>query len=159
MQEGYQKGPEDRQDLRPHAPHLAGVLKVALLTQNLHLCALGILMRQDHLKGAADFPSDDGCHDPSGPIPTLDPPGGFAKPPPPGILQGFALAQDSPLGLTFLHGHGKARPQHSKTKSPSALSRFLNRYSWPTRALIRLARKEAQEALDRARVSEAKRLS
>jgi hypothetical protein len=55
------------------------------------------------------------------------------------------------LLLLLLHGHGKARPQHSKTMSPSALSRFLNRYPWPTRALIRLVRKEAQEALDRAR--------
>jgi hypothetical protein len=51
----------------------------------------------------------------------------------------------------LLTGHGKARPQQGKTKSPSALSRFLNRYPWPTRALIRLVRKEAQEALDRAR--------
>jgi len=51
----------------------------------------------------------------------------------------------------LLTGHGKARPQHSKTKSPSALSRFLNHYPWPTRALIRLARQEAQEALHRAR--------
>jgi len=53
----------------------------------------------------------------------------------------------------LLTGHGKARPQHSRTKSPSclrksvcptgkatALSRFLHRYPWPTRALIRLAR-------------------
>ncbi|BDG18893.1 hypothetical protein TthSNM11_10960 [Thermus thermophilus] len=55
------------------------------------------------------------------------------------------------LLFLFLTGHGKARPQHSKTKSPSALSRFLNRYPWPTRALIRLARKEAEKALDRAR--------
>jgi hypothetical protein len=55
------------------------------------------------------------------------------------------------LLFLFLTGHGKARPQHGKTKSPSALSRFLNRYPWPTRALIRLVRKEAQEALDRAR--------
>ncbi len=51
----------------------------------------------------------------------------------------------------LLTGHGKARPQHSKTKSPSALSRFLNHYPWPTRTLIRLARQEAQEALHRAR--------
>ncbi|GAA6744251.1 transposase [Thermus antranikianii] len=64
----------------------------------------------------------------------------------------------------LLTGHGKARPQHSRTKSPSclrksvcptgkatALSRFLNHYPWPTRALIRLARQEAQEALHRAR--------
>ncbi|HEU4742463.1 MAG TPA: transposase [Meiothermus sp.] len=55
------------------------------------------------------------------------------------------------LLLLFFQGHGKARPQHSKTKSPSALSRFLGRYPWPTRALIRLAREKAQEALDRAR--------
>jgi len=55
------------------------------------------------------------------------------------------------LLLLLLQGHGKARPQHSKTQSPSALSRFLNRYPWPTRALIRLVRKEAQEALNRAR--------
>ncbi|BDG19438.1 hypothetical protein TthSNM11_17690 [Thermus thermophilus] len=55
------------------------------------------------------------------------------------------------LLFLFLTGHGKARPQHSKTKSPSALSRFLNRYPWPTRALIRLVREEAQKALDRAR--------
>lgn len=61
--------------------------------------------------------------------------------------------RDSLKALLFLllQGHGKARPQHSKTKSPSAPSRFLNRYPWPTRALIRLARKEAQKALDRAR--------
>ena len=55
------------------------------------------------------------------------------------------------LLFLFLTGHGKARPQHSKTKSPSALSRFLNRYPRPTRALIRLVREEAQKALDRAR--------
>lgn len=55
------------------------------------------------------------------------------------------------LLFLLLTGHGKARPQHSQTKSPSALSRFLNQYPWPTRALIRLARKEAQKALDRAR--------
>ena len=57
------------------------------------------------------------------------------------------------LLFLFLTGHGKARPQHSKTKSPArwfphgkaaALSRFLNRYPWPTRALIRLVREEAQ---------------
>lgn len=66
-------------------------------------------------------------------------------------FKALLLPKIAPLGLTLLHGHGKARPQHSKTKSPSALSRFLNRYPWPTRALIRLVRKEAQEALDRAR--------
>ncbi|WP_439144811.1 hypothetical protein [Thermus caldifontis] len=55
------------------------------------------------------------------------------------------------LLFLLLRGHGKARPQHAGTKSPSALSRFLNRYPWPTRALIRLARKEAEKALDGAR--------
>lgn len=55
------------------------------------------------------------------------------------------------LLLLLLQSHGKARPQHSPTKSPAALSRFLNRYPWPTRALIRLARAEGEKALDRAR--------
>ncbi|AEV17319.1 hypothetical protein TCCBUS3UF1_p220 (plasmid) [Thermus sp. CCB_US3_UF1] len=55
------------------------------------------------------------------------------------------------LLLLLLQGHGKARPQHSQTKSASALSRFFNRYAWPTRTLIRLARREAEKALDRAR--------
>ncbi|MBI5812381.1 MAG: transposase [Meiothermus silvanus] len=55
------------------------------------------------------------------------------------------------LLFLLLRGHGKARPQHSQTQSPSALSRFLNGYSWPTRALIRLSRKEAERALERAR--------
>ncbi len=55
------------------------------------------------------------------------------------------------LLLLLLTGHGKARPQHSKTKSPSTLSRFLNRYPWPTRALLRLTRNKAQEALHQTR--------
>jgi hypothetical protein len=42
----------------------------------------------------------------------------------------------------LLTGHGKARPQQGKTKSPSALPHFLNRYPWPTRALIRLVLRE-----------------
>ena len=40
------------------------------------------------------------------------------------------------LGL-FLEAQGHPLPQHSKTKSASALSRFLNIYSWSTRKLIR----------------------
>ena len=61
--------------------------------------------------------------------------------------------RDSLKALLFLllQGHGKARPQHSQTKSPSALSRFLNSYPWPTRALIRLARQEAEKTLHLAR--------
>lgn len=44
------------------------------------------------------------------------------------------------LGL-FLEAKGYPLPQHSQTKSPSALSRFLNLYDWPTRKIIRTTRK------------------
>lgn len=95
------------------------------------------------MKGAACFTSDDGCHAPSGPVPTLAP---LALLPSPHL-------QKSLKALLLLHRHGKASPRHSKVRSPSALSRLrlLNRHPWPTRAPIRLARKEAQGALDRAR--------
>jgi hypothetical protein len=43
------------------------------------------------------------------------------------------------LGL-FLEAQGYPLPQHSKTKSASALSRFLNIYDWSTRGVIRTAR-------------------
>jgi hypothetical protein len=43
------------------------------------------------------------------------------------------------LGL-FLEAQGRPLPQHSKAKSASALSRFLNIYSWSTRKLIRATR-------------------
>jgi hypothetical protein len=43
------------------------------------------------------------------------------------------------LGL-FLEAQGHPLPQHSKSKSASALSRFLNIYSWSTRKLIRTTR-------------------
>ena len=43
------------------------------------------------------------------------------------------------LGL-FLQAQGHPLPQHSKTKSASALSRFLNVNPWSTRQLIRTAR-------------------
>jgi hypothetical protein len=42
----------------------------------------------------------------------------------------------------FLQARGIALPQHSKHKSASALSRFLNLYRWSTRGLIRLLRKK-----------------
>jgi hypothetical protein len=41
----------------------------------------------------------------------------------------------------FLEARGSALPEHSKYKSPSALSRFLNLYNWSTRTFIRLLRK------------------
>jgi hypothetical protein len=43
------------------------------------------------------------------------------------------------LGL-FLEAQGHPLPQHSKVKSASALSRFLNIYPWSTRKLIRTIR-------------------
>ena len=43
------------------------------------------------------------------------------------------------LGL-FLQGQGHPLPEHSKTKSASALSRFLNINPWSTREMIRLGK-------------------
>ncbi|MBD1907395.1 hypothetical protein NDI37_26640 [Funiculus sociatus GB2-A5] len=43
------------------------------------------------------------------------------------------------LGL-FLEAQGHPLPEHSKTKPASALSRFLNIYSWSTRKLIYITR-------------------
>ncbi|RUT05512.1 hypothetical protein DSM106972_035190 [Dulcicalothrix desertica PCC 7102] len=40
----------------------------------------------------------------------------------------------------FLEAQGYPLPQHSKSKSPSALSRFLNIYNWSTKSVIRTAR-------------------
>jgi hypothetical protein len=46
---------------------------------------------------------------------------------------------ESMLGL-FLEAHGYPLPEHSKSKSASALSRFLNIYNWSTRNVIRTTR-------------------
>lgn len=43
------------------------------------------------------------------------------------------------LGL-FLDAQGHALPAHTSVKSASSLSRFLNRYSWSTRSVIRTVR-------------------
>jgi hypothetical protein len=43
------------------------------------------------------------------------------------------------LGL-FLDAQGHALPAHTLVKSPSSLSRFLNRYTWSTRRVIRTTR-------------------
>jgi len=45
------------------------------------------------------------------------------------------------LGL-FLSAQGHPLPEHSQTKSPSALSRFLNINPWSTRDMIRTVRDE-----------------
>lgn len=47
----------------------------------------------------------------------------------------------------FLQARGMALPEHAKRKSPSALSRFLNLYDWPTRAVIRTLRREVSKML------------
>ncbi len=43
------------------------------------------------------------------------------------------------LGL-FLQAQGYPLPEHSKSKSASALSRFLNVYNWSTKGVIRATR-------------------
>lgn len=56
------------------------------------------------------------------------------------------------LGL-FLEGQGIALLEHCKTKSASALSRFLNEYKWPTRKVIREVRKAVlQQILSQPKV-------
>lgn len=45
------------------------------------------------------------------------------------------------LGL-FLSAQGHPAPEHSLTKSPSALSRFLNINPWSTREMIRIVRNQ-----------------
>jgi hypothetical protein len=50
------------------------------------------------------------------------------------------------LGL-FLEANGRPLPQYSKIKSPSAQSRFLNQYDWPTRAAIRQVRGQILQQL------------
>ena len=46
------------------------------------------------------------------------------------------------LFVLFLGTRGLALPEHAQSKSPSALSRFLNLYDWPTTSVIRGLRKE-----------------
>ena len=50
------------------------------------------------------------------------------------------------LGL-FLQAQGSPLPQSCQAKSPAALSRFLNRYDWPTRTLIRQVRSHLVQTL------------
>jgi len=47
------------------------------------------------------------------------------------------------LMALFLRGDGRPHPRHAIHKSASALGRFLNKYSWNARSLIRYARQEA----------------
>jgi Transposase DDE domain len=50
------------------------------------------------------------------------------------------------MGL-FLDAQGHALPQHTQVKSACSLSRFLNRYSWSTRQVIRTARRAALQQI------------
>jgi hypothetical protein len=52
------------------------------------------------------------------------------------------------MGL-FLGEDGHAVPEHTLVKSPSALSRFFNHYSWSTREVIRVMRQGVREQLTR----------
>ena len=51
------------------------------------------------------------------------------------------------LMALFLRGDGRPHPRHAIHKSASALGRFLNKYSWNARSLIRYARQEALQSL------------
>lgn len=50
------------------------------------------------------------------------------------------------LGL-FWQADGRPLPEYSTIKSPGALSRFLNEYDWPTRAVIRQVRQRVLQQL------------
>jgi hypothetical protein len=94
-------------------------------------------MHRDHLKGAAGFPSDEGAMHTAAQS----------------LLSAILALLPSPTcgipSKPCSSCSSKARPQHSQTKSPSALSRFLNSCPWPTR----LARQEAETTLHLARRS------
>jgi hypothetical protein len=47
----------------------------------------------------------------------------------------------------FLQARGMALPEHAQRKSASALSRFLNLYGWPTRAVIQTLRRHVLQRL------------
>lgn len=47
----------------------------------------------------------------------------------------------------FLKGDGRPHPRYATSKSPGALSRFLNHYHWNARALIRTTRQTALKSL------------
>ncbi len=51
----------------------------------------------------------------------------------------------------FLEALGHPLPQYTQVKSASSLSRFLNRYSWSTRSVIRATRKRIFDQLKQHR--------
>lgn len=57
------------------------------------------------------------------------------------------------LFVLFLGTRGFALPEHANSKSPSAISRFLNLYEWPTTSVVRALRREVLSVLlERRRV-------
>ncbi|MEO0491622.1 MAG: transposase, partial [Cyanobacteria bacterium J06659_2] len=48
----------------------------------------------------------------------------------------------------FLEAQGHAVPEHTPVKSASSLSRFLNRYGWSTRSVLRTTRRAILEQVD-----------
>ena len=49
----------------------------------------------------------------------------------------------------FLEAQGHALPQHTRVKSASSLSRFLNHYNWSTRSVIRTTRQVVLQQVTR----------
>lgn len=62
-------------------------------------------------------------------------------------LMPTAYQSDSLHVMLGLFLQGQRLPQHASAKSPSALSRFLNHYPWPTRQVIRKTRAAVLEQL------------
>lgn len=59
------------------------------------------------------------------------------------------LSLQASLAMFFEPSTGAKLPEYSAIKSPSALSRFLNEYGWPTLGVIRATRKEIRKQLMR----------
>lgn len=56
----------------------------------------------------------------------------------------------------FLEAQGHPLPEHSQTKSPSAISRFLNINPWSTREMIRVVRSTALQTVFKVLASSGK---
>jgi Transposase DDE domain len=59
------------------------------------------------------------------------------------------LSLQASLAMFFEPSTGAKLPEHGVLRSPSALSRFLNEYGWPTMAVIRATRQEIRKQLKR----------
>jgi hypothetical protein len=59
------------------------------------------------------------------------------------------LSLQASLAMLFEPSTGAKLPEYGAIKSPSALSRFLNEYGWPTLGVIRATRQEIRKQLIR----------